>query len=376
MLLTKPLGNVCEVRRGTVITQKTAVSGDVPVIAGGLEPAYFHNVANRPAETITVSGSGANAGYVNFHTMPIYASDCTTIFPKNSEDLDRKFLYLFMLSKQKFINDNLRCGAAQPHVYPKDLAKIEVPLLPMTEQRRIVAILDDAFAGIEAAINNTEKAITRAHEIFESTLSSIFAQQGGGWVEASLGQVVELYQGLAINKNTKRLLVNNSSLPLLRIKDLKSNEYELFVSEDNAPQSTKVNFKDIIFTRTGQVGLVFTGKYGVLHNNCFKVIPSSNVNNEFLFWFLHEKNFQKNIMKLASKAAQPDITHKLFKIQKIRFPSIESQLKIAREIDILKIRKEALVSMNTSKLSLLKELKQSLLNKAFSGKLTANQTEA
>ena len=75
------LGDVCEVRRGSVITREQTVEGDVPVIAGGTGPAYYHNTPNRCGPVITVSGSGANAGFVNFFRRPIYASDCSTIQP-------------------------------------------------------------------------------------------------------------------------------------------------------------------------------------------------------------------------------------------------------------------------------------------------------
>ena len=75
----KRLGDLVEISKGELITEKDAVSGSIPVIAGGKKPAYFHNRANRPGKTITISGSGASAGYVAFHEMPIFASDCSTI---------------------------------------------------------------------------------------------------------------------------------------------------------------------------------------------------------------------------------------------------------------------------------------------------------
>ena len=75
------LGQVCEVRKGTAITRKEVVDGPVPVIAGGQSPSSFHNKANRTGETITVSASGAYAGFVSYFNEPIFASDCSTIQP-------------------------------------------------------------------------------------------------------------------------------------------------------------------------------------------------------------------------------------------------------------------------------------------------------
>jgi restriction endonuclease S subunit len=75
----KRLGDVVQIKKGQLITEKDAHPGTVPVIAGGMKPAYYHNRANHSGKTITVSGSGANAGFVAFHNVPIFASDCSTI---------------------------------------------------------------------------------------------------------------------------------------------------------------------------------------------------------------------------------------------------------------------------------------------------------
>ena len=62
----KKLDEVCNFNRGTSMTSKNAIEGDVPVISGGQKPAFYHNASNRPAGTITIAGSGAYAGYVAF----------------------------------------------------------------------------------------------------------------------------------------------------------------------------------------------------------------------------------------------------------------------------------------------------------------------
>ena len=79
MMRKVKLGEVCLVRRGTTITKKQTVQGKVPVIGGGTKPTYFHNEANRYSNCITVSGSGASAGFVNKWDVPIFASDCSTV---------------------------------------------------------------------------------------------------------------------------------------------------------------------------------------------------------------------------------------------------------------------------------------------------------
>ena len=79
----KPLGKVAEIKRGTSITKNSVTPGDIPVIAGGRKPAYFHNVSNRIDQTIVIAGSGAYAGFVSWWEQPIFVSDAFTVKPFN-----------------------------------------------------------------------------------------------------------------------------------------------------------------------------------------------------------------------------------------------------------------------------------------------------
>lgn len=120
------LGVVASVKRGSAITAADRVDGNVKVVAGGTDYAYLHNVANRDANIITVSASGANAGFVNYWREPIFASDCTTIEGATTEET------LFLYNYLKSIQDKifwLQKGSAQPHVYASDLEQIPVPIV-------------------------------------------------------------------------------------------------------------------------------------------------------------------------------------------------------------------------------------------------------
>ena len=75
----KALGECSEMQRGTMLTQKDVVAGDVPVISGGVKPAYYHNAPNRTGETVTVASSGASSGYVQYWNQPIYVNDAFSV---------------------------------------------------------------------------------------------------------------------------------------------------------------------------------------------------------------------------------------------------------------------------------------------------------
>lgn len=127
------LGEIVEIKKGQLITNDTRVSGDIPVIAGGKQPAYYHNTANRHGRTITISGSGANAGYVALYNTPIFASDCSTI--SEGSDYSLNFIYYQLMLKQQDIYKT-QTGGAQPHIHPSDVAPIEIAIPPPSRTNR------------------------------------------------------------------------------------------------------------------------------------------------------------------------------------------------------------------------------------------------
>ena len=128
------LQKVCNFNRGTSITSKEVKGGDVPVVSGGQQPAFYHNVANREANSITIAGSGAYAGYVSFWENPIFCADSFTVDVKNKNKLDKRYLYHFLLNKQNYIYSRKQ-GAGIPHVHGKDIARLQIPLPPLAVQR-------------------------------------------------------------------------------------------------------------------------------------------------------------------------------------------------------------------------------------------------
>jgi type I restriction enzyme S subunit len=145
--VVRRLGEVVQIQKGQLITSSTLLSGDVPVIAGGRQPAYFHATANRYGRTITISASGASAGYVALYEGPIFASDCSTISESSSYCLD--FIFYQLLCKQQAIY-KAQTGGAQPHIHAKDLCPIQFSFPTVAEQGAIAAVLCDMDAELSA----------------------------------------------------------------------------------------------------------------------------------------------------------------------------------------------------------------------------------
>ena len=148
------LGEVATIRRGKSITKATAEDGDVPVVAGGLRPAYHHSTANVLGPVVTVSGSGANAGHVALYHTDIWASDCSYL--STAENRDIWYLYLAMKARQAEI-DGMQQGAAQPHVYPKHLKRLSLVFPPMSLRQRLRENVDANFRQIATLRSKNEK---------------------------------------------------------------------------------------------------------------------------------------------------------------------------------------------------------------------------
>ncbi|WP_077358967.1 restriction endonuclease subunit S [Virgibacillus halodenitrificans] len=291
---------------------------------------------------------------------------------RSKEDLIPDYLYYFLSKKNFRLNGQKVMTGAVGHkrVPLKFVENTEIPYPNnLSEQHRIVNIIEEAFNAIDKAKENAKINFQNAIQFFESYLQRIVANPGTDWEEKKLGEVCDLYQGLAINAKTKHLLVEKSDLPLLRIKDLKNGTVEQYIDSNNYPEKSLVNEEDIIYTRTGQIGLVYTGRYGVLHNNSFKVVPKESLLREYLYWFLQNKSFKSQIIRLSSKTAQPDITHKIFKEQTVFVPSEAEQKQIAEKLDLFYAESKNLEDIYRQKLTNLDELKESILQKAFNGEL-------
>ena len=157
------LRDVAKIQKGQSITSAQCKDGDIKVVAGGVDFACYHDTANRNANVITISASGANAGFVNYWNEPIFASDCTTIEGKN--DFLTEFIYNYLKGIQSQIF-YLQKGAAQPHVYPKDIETIPIPNVPKEIQIKVI----DECKKLDETYNNSRMTI----ETYRQKIAEVF----------------------------------------------------------------------------------------------------------------------------------------------------------------------------------------------------------
>ena len=120
------LGELCQFKRGKNLLSKDAVDGGIPVVAGGLEPSCYHNVSNTKSPVVTVSGSGANAGFMRMYHQEVWASDCSFI---DSTCDNLLFVYCFLATHRRLLR-HVQTGAVQPHVKPADIHDFDIVIPP------------------------------------------------------------------------------------------------------------------------------------------------------------------------------------------------------------------------------------------------------
>lgn len=160
------LSEIGQFVRGKNITSEKMVEGNIPVISAGLHPSGYHNEANVLGKSLTMSASGANAGYLRYNLEDIWAADCS--YYQNDSNI------WFVYSSLKFINlaiKNLQVGAAQPHVYPKNINKLNI-IIP--EEKYIKMYQDKVSAIFEKIkiLNDENTNLTQQKDLLLPRLMS------------------------------------------------------------------------------------------------------------------------------------------------------------------------------------------------------------
>ena len=288
--------------------------------------------------------------------------------------IDSHFIMYNLLSLNSFLNKEAN-GAAQKGIYLKQLAKVPIGLPPMSEQQRIVDILDAEFEKIDRLRSNAELNLRHAKDLFQAALKEVFAVQER-CPSMTIEQTCSFQNGFAFKSTT----FTTSGEPILRISDIQND-----VVVDNSvvyfnPKSYKEDlsrFKvypdDILIAMsggtTGKIGINRTGKTFYLNQRVGVFREKKDVlNHMYLFYYLHTKSDES--LKIAAGAAQPNLSTQQIKGFVLPVPSLPEQQTIVKMLDDLNAKCKILQDNYTKTITLCDDLKQSLLRKAFHGELS------
>tara|TARA_B100000965_G_C19580186_1_gene753166 strand:+ start:545 stop:1681 length:1137 start_codon:yes stop_codon:yes gene_type:complete len=337
------LGDACLVRRGTTITRKQTKKGNVPVIAGGKKATYFHNQHNRKPGTITISGSGASAGLVNYWQIPIFASDCSTVELKDNKQ-SIKFVYYYMQSMQELIYKEMRSGAAQPHVYAKDIANLNFPLLSLEEQQRIVAKLDVALYEIDKEINAAKYKQTIVDSLKKNILAKKFELDSD---VIKLGDLCEV-----ITKGTTPTSLGykfiDKGINFIKIESITNNGNFIknkfaYINKDcnAALMRSQLQAGDILFSIAGALGRTAIVTEEILPANTnqalaiLRIKKDIKVDKKFLLHCLNSDAVKKQSDTFKGGVAQQNLSLSQLKSYNIPLPSLLEQKDIVTKLDLI-----------------------------------------
>ena len=287
------------------------------------------------------------------------------------EGISPKYLYFFC---KGFNFQALNKGTTIPSLVKTDLLQITIPVPPIPEQQRIVEILDQEFAKIDALKANAEKSLQAAKDLFQTTLlQKIEGTPGTQQVE--LNEITEICLGLT---HTPKYVENG--VPFVSVKDISSGELDLSttkrISEKefrDFPYGAKPQKGDVLFCRVGTIGkpmiLDEDTPFGIFVSVGFFRPYKEKVLNSFLKYWMMSPIFERQVEKNVVGSTLKNLNTGWLKHFSVPLPQLEQQRQIVEKLDLL-YRKNTTIQQNYQKtLALCDDLKQALLRKAFNGEL-------
>lgn len=324
--------------------------------------------------------------YLNKALLPDFKGHCSTeIFPVLAKNtLEKKFLFYWFTSAPIVEKINKTCtGARMPRANFKDVLKFNFSLPPLGEQKRIVALLDGVFEKLEKIEANAGKNLANARELFESSVGAIFLQQGKDWSERKLGDIAYLagrigWKGLTAKEYTKKgpLFLSVHSLNYGDYVDFRD---AFHISQERYDESPEIMLQpdDVLICKDG-AGI---GKMGIIkelsgpatiNSSMLLIRALDGVKAKYLYRALCSQSFQRIIKEKIDGATTPHLYQRDIRQFMIPVPPLAEQNKIIKRLDAIHAETLRLETIYKQKLKELTELKQSLLEKAFSGELTAS----
>ncbi len=380
--MTKKLGDLCDIldKKRKPISKQYRISGKYPYY-GATGIVDYVNDYIFSEKLILVGEDGAKWGrgeqtafavdgkyWVNNHAH--------VLKPDRNIIIDSWIIYYFNhLDLSDFIT-----GVTVPKLNQNKLVSIKIPVPPIEEQKRIVEILDKAFEGIAQAEANTRRNLINARELFDSYLNQIFIQKKGDWETKTIADISTKIEYGSSSKSAQ--YENNDSIPVLRMGNIQNGliNWNDLVYTDRKDEIEKysLQYNDVLFNRTNSD--IHVGKSGIYKGERPAIFAGylirihykkEEINPDFLNFYLNSSIAREYGSSVMSRSInQANINGTKLKSYPIYIPSLPMQNKIVDSLYKLKNQAKKLETIYQRKLEAIAELKQSILEKAFTGQLS------
>lgn len=369
----KKIGEVLVENRKSTIKSKGNFEGEFPFFISG------KNIKTIDKSIIDGDNiylpTGGNF-FIHFYSgKASYSTDTWSLRTNPSTSLI--YLYYFLLLNEKLIGEKYFKGATIKHLQKKDFKDIEIPLPPLTEQQRIVSILDEAFAAIYKAKANAEQNIRNVRELFECYLQEVFVHKVHGTRHETLESLCELI----VDCEHKTAPIQDSGYPSIRTPNIGKGElilenvnrvsYETYLKWTNRaiPKGG-----DLILAReapAGNIAVIPENMEVCLGQRTVLIRPKTDkLISKYLAYLILSRDVQEILLSHSTGATVQHINMKDIRSFKIfDLSNLEEQKATVVKIDALRIETQKLAQIYQQKLQNLEEMRKSILQKAFSGDL-------
>lgn len=367
---TKKLGEVCDIKTGKKDVNEGNPNGKYPFFTCAREHTYSDSYS-FDIEALLVAGNG-DVGHVNYYNGKFEAYQRTYILHNFKDLILTRFLHLFLDGYLKATVSKQKLGNTMPYIKMGMLTDFKIPIPPLSEQKRIVKILDEAFEKIEKAKENSEKNLKNSKEFFDYFLRDIFTNNKKVWEVKKLGEISEYFNGLTYSPKN----VSDKGVIVLRSSNVQNDLLDFSdIVRVNCSVKEKVMVREgdiLMCSRNGSKRLV--GKTATIKNlketmtfGTFMMIIRGEY-NPYLAWFFKSTEFRRQITG-GENTMINQITRYMLDDVIVSFPPQNELKAIVKKLDSLSEQTKKLEEVYKKKLVDLEELKKSVLNKAFTGEL-------
>jgi len=410
--MQKRLGEVCKLKNGFAFKSNSYLTKGVPVIRisdikGGIvstdksvrvEPRLDFDAYKIENNSILVAMSGATTGKFGIYRSNEEAYQNQRVgkfIITKSELLQNEFLYYLLNSLKQQIEKDAY-GGAQPNISSKKIEEMQIPIPPLPEQHRIVAKIEELFSKLDNGVANLKKAKEQLKVYRQSVLKWAFegrltnenvidGELPEGWMATNVGEVIDKPK----YGTSKKCTYEQKGLGVLRIPNVVEGvvspddlKYASFSKEER--EDFRLRKGDLLLIRSnGSVNLV--GKCALIMYEdeeylyagyLIRLRPKATViASKFLLYCLSSSSLREQIESLAkSTSGVNNINAQEIKSLSIPLPPIDEQDLIVQEIESRLSVADNLEKTIDQSLKQAEALRQSILKRAFEGRLVAQDT--
>lgn len=393
----KTLSEVCDVRDGTHDSPKYIDKGFPLITSKNLKNGHLnfekikyiseadYNSINKRSKVdvgdILFAMIGTIGNPVLIKNQPNYAIKNVALFKKKSNDVLMTFLKYFLVNPiviDKMTNEAK--GATQKFVGLNYLRSFKITIPPLKEQKRIVAKIDTLFAKIDKAITLTEESLVQANNLLPSVLKEVFEKgKEDGWEEAKLGQVLRIERGGSPRPIKDYITEDENGLNWIKIGDATNSISDKYIYEtkqrikpEGLYKTRLVKEGDFILSNSMSFGKPYIMKTeGCIHDGwlSLKILDSSCLETDFLYYVLSSPIIYSKFRFLSSGTTVKNLNKAIVASVPISFPRLDEQKEIVSMLDGISNQSKETQYKLEEQLAYLKQLKSSILSKAFKGEL-------